>query len=53
MRTEERRLRAEHKRELRAEELELEQDFEEGEDSGALPQAARTRRHPRPSGTKW
>jgi uncharacterized protein (TIRG00374 family) len=34
MRTKERRLRAEHKRELRAEELELEQDFEEGEDSG-------------------
>jgi uncharacterized protein (TIRG00374 family) len=34
MRTEERRLRAERQRELRAEELELEQDFEEGEDSG-------------------
>ena len=34
MRTEERRLQAERKRDLRAEELELEQDFEEGEDSG-------------------
>jgi uncharacterized protein (TIRG00374 family) len=34
MRTEERRLRAERLRELRDEELELEQDFEEGEDSG-------------------
>ena len=34
MRTDERRLRAERQRELRAEELELEQDFEEGEDSG-------------------
>jgi uncharacterized protein (TIRG00374 family) len=34
MRTEERRLRAEHQRELRDEELELQQDFEEGEDSG-------------------
>jgi len=34
MRTEERRLAAERKHELRAEELDLEQDFEEGEDSG-------------------
>jgi uncharacterized protein (TIRG00374 family) len=34
MRTEERRRRAEHQRDLRDEELELEQDFEEGEDSG-------------------
>jgi uncharacterized protein (TIRG00374 family) len=34
MRTEERRLRAERNRELRAEELELQQGFEEGEDSG-------------------
>ncbi|MEA2419494.1 MAG: putative heme transporter [Thermoleophilaceae bacterium] len=34
MRTEERRLRAEHQRELREDELELEQGFEEGEDSG-------------------
>jgi uncharacterized protein (TIRG00374 family) len=34
MRTEERRLRAERKRDLRSDELELEQDFEEGEDSG-------------------
>ena len=33
MRTEERRLRAERQRELRAEELELAQDFEEGEES--------------------
>jgi uncharacterized protein (TIRG00374 family) len=36
MRTEERRLRAEHQRELRAEELELEQDFEEGEDDESV-----------------
>jgi uncharacterized protein (TIRG00374 family) len=34
MRTEERRRRAEHQRDLRDEELELKQDFEEGEDSG-------------------
>jgi uncharacterized protein (TIRG00374 family) len=34
MRTEERRLRTERLRELREEELELEQEFEEGEDSG-------------------
>jgi uncharacterized protein (TIRG00374 family) len=34
MRTEERRRRAEHQRDLRDEELELEQDCEEGEDSG-------------------
>jgi uncharacterized protein (TIRG00374 family) len=34
MRTEERRRRAEHQRDLRDEELELEQGFEEGEDSG-------------------
>ena len=34
MRTEERRLRAERQRDLRDEELELEQGFEEGEDSG-------------------
>jgi uncharacterized protein (TIRG00374 family) len=36
MRTEERRRRAEHERELRAEELELEQDFEEGEDDESV-----------------
>jgi uncharacterized protein (TIRG00374 family) len=34
MRTEERRLRAERNRKLRAEELDLAQDFDEGEDSG-------------------